>query len=230
LAAKPTFKTFKIFSEDLTAVHLTQQEVLLNKPTYIGFTVLDISKLIMYEFYYDRLKEKYSDNLQLLFTDTDSLLVSIRTDDFYKDMIEDQDWYDTSDYDKNHPTYSDKNKKVLGKFKDETNGNPIKEFVGLRAKMYSILEKDDVEKKKTAKGITKSTIRKLTHQQYLDALFNEISNVLSMQQIRSENHTLMTVNVRKTGLSPYDDKRYVLQDKINTLAHGCYMYMFDEEF
>jgi hypothetical protein len=96
--------------------------------------------------------------------------------------------------------------------------------------MYSILEKDDVEKKKTAKGITKSTIRKLTHQQYLDALFNEISNVLSMQQIRSENHTLMTVNVRKTRLSPYDDKRYVLQNKINTLAHGCYMYMFDEEF
>jgi hypothetical protein len=103
--------------------------------------------------------------------------------------------------------------------KDEMAGQPILEFVGLRPKMYSILEGDGEEKKK-AKGIAKRTTAKLRHQQYITTLFNEQSSTVTMQRISSAKHDVYTVELTKIGLSPYDDKRYVLSDKISTLAHG----------
>jgi hypothetical protein len=222
LVARPNFKSFKIFSEDLTAVHMTRIEICLDKPTYVGMSILDISKLFMFKFHYGHIKKLYGNRAALLMTDTDSLIYDIQTDDVYEDMRRHLDLYDTSDYPRDHPAYSDKNKKALGKMKDETKGNPIKEFVGLRPKMYSILEKDDVNAKKTAKGISKSARKRLRHRQYYDALFNEESNTVEMAQIRSHLHEIRTVKIKKTGLSPYDDKRYVLNDKITTLAHGHY--------
>jgi hypothetical protein len=129
--------------------------------------------------------------------------------------------YDTSDYPLSHPAYNTINKKVLGKMKDETNGRPIKEFVGLRPKMYAIMESDNSEKK-TAKGINKSVTKQLRHQSYYDTLFGEKSSYVDMSAIRSFHHTVMSVSIRKLGLSPYDNKRYVLGDKITTLAHGHY--------
>ncbi len=226
LVCKPTFKSFKIFSEDLTAVHLAKQQIELNKPTYVGLSVLELSKLIMFQFHYDCMKSLYGDRAKLLMTDTDSLIYDIETEDLYDDMVNNLHWFDTSDYPKNHSAYSEVNKKVLGKFKDETNGNPIVEFVGLRPKMYSILEKGNIEKKKTAKGISRVVTKKMTHQSYLDSLFGENSTTAKMIQIRSENHTVVTAEVKKTALSPYDDKRFVLEDKISTLAHGHYVCSF----
>ena len=219
LTAKPNFKSFKIFTEDLTAVHMAKQDILLNKPTYVGTTILDISKTFMNEFYYNHIKSTYGNRAALLMTDIDSLVYSIENDDLYDDKCHDLDLYDTSKYPSDHPAYSTINKKVLGKMKDEMKGYPIKEFVGLRPKMYSVLEGDSTEKK-TAKGISKSVTRKMRHEQYFQALFDEQRSTANMTCIRSYKHDVMTVNIKKIGLSPYDDKRYVLDDKVTTLAHG----------
>ena len=103
-------------------------------------SILDLSKHLMYDFYYNQLKAQYGESCQLLCTDTDSLLLELETEDVCKDMAQTQDLYDTSDYPQDHPLYSSANKKVLGKLKDECAGRAIAEYVGLRPKMYSILE------------------------------------------------------------------------------------------
>jgi len=195
----------------------------LNRPTYVGFSILDLSKVLMYNFHYCVIKQKYGDNATLCFTDTDSLMYDIRTQDVYRDMGEDINLYDTSEYPSDHPIYSTLNKKVLGKIKDETRGVPIKEFVGLRPKMYSLLynEGGKTVEKKTAKGICKNvTKRDIKHQHYKDCLFHKKRTMANMNRILSVKHTLYSVNINKIGLSPYDDKRYILADGITTLAHG----------
>ena len=141
LVAKPNLKSPpKIFSENLVSVHLKKTSLLMNKPVYLGMCILDLSKTIMYDFHYNYIKPKYGDKAKLLFTDTDSLMYEIETEDFYKDISEDvKVRFDTSDYPENHPSGipTGINKKVLGMFKDEAAGKIIKEFVGLRAKLYS---------------------------------------------------------------------------------------------
>jgi hypothetical protein len=166
-------------------------------------------------------KQKYGNRAKLLFTDTDSLCYVIQTKDVYDDMLEDSDLYDTSAYPPNHPMYSLTNKKVLGKMKDESNGVPPTEFIGLRSKMYSLL--CDSKEKKTAKGISKSVIQShLSHNDYKKSLFEKLVYINSMQLIRSENHKMYTVSQNKISLSPFDDKRYILGNGINTLAYGHY--------
>jgi len=196
-----------------------------NKPTIIGLAVLDLSKLIMYDFHYNTIQRKYGSAARLLFTDTDSLTYHITTPDFYADMAEMAEQLDTSDYPKAHPLHSDRNKKVIGKFKDETNGTPIKSFVGLRAKMYSIhVPGAKKEHKCTAKGVKRSAIAQLTHDDYKRAIFGtseeELRQKATFCLIRSTNHTLATLRVTKTSLCAYDDKRWVCDDNVTTLAHG----------
>ena len=220
VTSKPNFHRVHIFNKDLVAAHCLSTKIELNKPIYVGFAILDISKTLMYDFHYGYIKTKYGDNAQLCFTDTDSLLYDIKTKDIYHDMADDADKFDTSDYPTDHLLHSIVNKKVIGKMKDETAGVPIKEFVGLRSKMYSMTYGHGFEKK-TAKGIKKSTIRqKLRHAMYKDALFQEIVTQATMRVIRSLSHQLYSMVCNKKALSPYDDKRYVLDDKFTTRAHG----------
>jgi hypothetical protein len=152
LIARPTFKSFDIINDDLALIEMTRPRINLNKPICTGFCVLDLSKESMYSFYYDTVKKRYGDRLTLLFTDTDSLCLHIQTDDLYSDMLEDLDKYDTSNYDRDSPLYSTTNAKVVGKIKDECGGKPIAEFVGLRAKMYSLLIPGEPDKL-TCKGV-----------------------------------------------------------------------------
>ena len=140
LSAKPNFKHCNIFSEDLVAIHMKKTKLDFDKPVYLGMCILDLSKTLMYDFHYSYIKQKYGDKAKLLLTDTDSLMYEIQTEDFYKDINGDvKDRFDTSGYPPGHPSGipSGFNKKVLGMFKDEVNGNVIDEFVGLRAKLYS---------------------------------------------------------------------------------------------
>ena len=109
--------------------------------------VLDLSKLCMYKFYYDTLKTRYGSKINLCYTDTDSLLIQVQTDDINADLIDMADQFDFSDYPINHPVRQaigeekvKANKKIPGLFKDEVNGAIIVEFIGLRPKMYSILK------------------------------------------------------------------------------------------
>src|SRR6218665_987626 len=136
--ARPTFQPFNIISEDVTVVNPEKTNVVLDKPIYAGMSVLDISKLHTYKFYYEHVLKKYGERARLLFTDTDSLCYNIRTDIIYSDMKDNLAEYDTSDYLTDHSLHNTTNAKVIGKFKDETNSVPPVEFVGLRSKMYSL--------------------------------------------------------------------------------------------
>ena len=116
IIAKPSFNRRVKFSDELSAIHVNKTSLRLNKPIYVGFSVLDLSKHLMYDWYYNNLKKKYGENCTLLYTDTDSLLVDIKTDDVYEDMAETKDEYDFSDYPKDHPLYNETNKKTIGKW------------------------------------------------------------------------------------------------------------------
>ena len=219
--ARPTFQSAKIINREVAVIKMMRSCVLLNKPIYVGMSILDISKLQMFNFHYDVIVKRYGDRAKLLFTDTDSLCYQIFTNDLYKDMAENLDCYDTSDYPKGHPLHDKKNAKVIGKFKDETNGVPPLEFVGLRSKMYSLLLPDDKEKK-TAKGVKRSFVAKsIRHANYRDCLEKESMTLADFNNIRSIGHTVHTTNIVKVALSPYDDKRYLLTSK-SSLSYGHY--------
>ena len=143
LIARSSFAKAKIFDHDLAAIQLHKTNLKLNRPVYVGMSILDLSKHLMYGFYYNHFKANYGHECDLLYTDTDSLSLNIRAEDVYADMAEDKDLYDFSNYPKNHSLHSDVNKKVIGKMKHDSEGVPISEFVGLRPKMYSILLSDE---------------------------------------------------------------------------------------
>ena len=183
----------------------------------MGFTILDVSKTLMYDFHYNYIKKKYGQCAQLLFTDSDSLCYNISTENIYEDMTRDKHLFDTAEDDQEHPLYSTENKKVLGKIKDETHGIAIQKFVGLKSKMYTLMYEEGgcLKEKKTAKGFKKSTSHQVEH--YKQCLFGK---TIHMSQIWSYDHQLYNITVNKLGLSPFADKRYILDDGINSLAYG----------
>ena len=142
---EPRYEDRKIFSEHLIAIHV-KKKLIMSKPVYLGMAILNLSKALMYQFHYGDIKPKYGENANLLFTDTDSLMYLIRTDDVYKGISPDvRDMFDTSEYPANHPSSipTGLNKKVLGMFKDEVKGRQIDEFVGLRAKLNTYKTLDE---------------------------------------------------------------------------------------
>lgn len=220
LTAKPTYKGFKIFDENLVGVELIHAKVKLDKPIYCGMSILDLSKRAIYDFYYNYLKNKYGDNLTLLMTDTDSLLFHCETNDIYADMMENLELFDTSSYPIGHPCRSMKNAKILGKMKDETASVPIREFVGLRSKVYSFVVNSQEEKK--AKGVSKPTIQKdLSYDMYKQTLMDETQMISTMSSIRSHSHQLYVEKLNKYCLSSYDDKRY-LYNNLESYSYGDY--------
>ena len=155
LAIKPNYDRYTIFDENLIAVHMKKTKVYFNKPVYLGMSILDMSKSLMYNFHYNYIKTKYGDKAKLLFTDTNSLAYEIKTKDIYKDINPDiEKRFDTSDYQTNHSSgiKTGLNSKVLGMFRDEAGGKQIVEFVGLRAKLYSYKMLNGTVDKKNVRG------------------------------------------------------------------------------
>ena len=223
LTAKPNYESRKIFNENLVSVHMKKTSLTMNKPVYLGMSILELSKIIMFDFHYKYIKPKYGNKAKLLFTDTDSFLYEIQTEDFYKDIAGDvRDRFDTSDYPEGHPSGipTGINKKVLGKFKDEAAGKVIKEFVGLRAKLYSY-KMDEGKENKRCKGIKKAVVEKsIRHEDYKTCLTTGKEQLRRQNIIRSYEHELYTEEVNKVALSAADDKRYLLKDSYDTLAWG----------
>ena len=239
--AKPHFVDCKIYEDDkLVAVKMLKTEVTLNKPIYVGASILDLSKLHMYKFHYDYIKPKYGDKATLLFTDTDSLCYHIKTEDVYRDMKEDSHLFDLSEFGgEGYMSQDNTNKKVLGMFKPETKHYIIKEFCGLRSKMYSLLldtlmkvqaGKDKYKyiiEKKTGKGIKKCVlINTITHNDYKRCLFesgesNQRQQV-SFNNLRTFNHNIGLYRYTKVGLSCSNDKQYLLDDGITSMSYGHY--------
>lgn len=232
--SKATFKSSKMINENLVATESKYSNICIRKPMYLGMTVLDLAKLRMYEFYYCVLKKFYSKpkQLQMVYTDTDSLILEIRTDDVYEDLASMSQHFDFYNYPSDHHLFSEKNKRVPGLFKDECGGQIMTEFVGLRSKMYAIrrlapksseCEEQTFVENKTAKGCPKALVKKdLKFDHYTDCLFHTRRMEHEFSAIRSISHRVSTVRQTKVTISPFDDKRYVLDDLISTLPHGHY--------
>ena len=219
---KPNFERATIFGKKLVACHMQKTKIYFNKPVYVGQAILDLSKTLMFNFHYNYIKPKYGPKAELLFTDTDSLMYQIKTEDFYKDISADiETKFDTSDYPKDHKSgiLTGVNKKVIGMFKDEVAGKQITHFIGLRPKLYSFKVEDREEDEKKCKGIKKSVVKKgITFEDYYDCLFTGKKQMRTMRIFQSENHDIYSKEVNKIALSCEDNKRIVLEDKIHTLA------------
>lgn len=219
--SKPIFIGGKIFNENLVAMHLIKEKLVLNKPVYVGFCILDISKTLMYDFHYNHMKRNYNNRAKLLYTDTDSFIYEVETKNIYRDMQQHKEWFDLSEINKKEFCDSS-NKKVIGKFKPEYPNEIITNFIGLRSKLYNFVTQSGTECSK-AKGITKSVIRKkLKHKNYVKTLEEAKQLRSKMTVIRSLKHKIYTQEINKISLSSYDDKRYILDDGISSYAYGHY--------
>ena len=172
MLVKPSFVSQKIFSENFVAIYEIRPALTLNKPIYVGFSILDLSKSLMYQFHCNYIKTKYKNCAKLLFTDTDILVYEIETNDVYEDFYEDKDLFDSSDYPKDSKFFDSSNKKVVDKMKDDFKGKIISEFVGLKSKIYSLIDVGKEENKK-AEGVDKNVAKNIRRKEYANVLFNK---------------------------------------------------------
>ena len=210
--SRPTCVNWKVFENNLAAIHEKKISLTLNKPIYVRFTVLELSKWEMYHFHYNFMKKKFK-RCTLLFTDTGSLFYEC--DRSREKMYKYKELFDLSNLPVSSNYYCNDNKKVFGKMKDEYGGKSILKFVGLKSKMYSILDESNNEKS-TSKGHNAF----IEFQEFYDTLFKKKILRHTMRRIGSKNHNLGTYETNKRSLSCFDDKRYILKNGINTLAYG----------
>ena len=228
LVNKPNFEELKIFDEFLIAVKMRKTKVWMNKPVYVGMSILDLSKTLMFSFQYEYVKKKW-EKVEVLYSDTDSLVLNIETDDFFKDISGDVvEWFDTNDFPKDHPAVLEglpivkENKKKIGLMKDECGGKILTEWVALRPKLYSFLTESGEKQK--AKGLKKSIKNKsLRHENFLKCLRTGKSQTRKQCLFRSRDHHIFTENMVKVALSCDDDKRIVLENGIDTLSLGHFL-------
>ena len=197
---RPNFISQKIFDKTFVVVHCSKTVLTLNKPIYVGFSILERSKLLMYQFHYDYVLKTFND-IKFLFTDTDSLVYEIRNSNVYDQCFKDKHMFDFSGYSKDSIYYDEFNEKVLDKMKDELNGVKIKEFVGLKCKMNSLIACNDKEVNK-AKGVNLVS----GHKKYPDVLFSKKIIRHKMKRKQSNLHSIGTYGVNKISISYFDDK------------------------
>ena len=188
LVNKPSYKHRHIINEDLVVVELEKAMVEFDKPIYMGLSILDYSKIHMYSFYYDVLKPKYNEKIKLAYTDTDSFIIHVETDDINTDFKNINQHMDFSDYPKNHECYNASNKKVLGKMKDELNGKIMTHFIGLKPKSYCSKVYGEDEEHKRSKGIVKHKVATcLNYDKYEQTLNGDLKDKVEFNTIRSKN-------------------------------------------
>ena len=196
----------KYFNKNFAAIHEIKPVLILNKPIYVEFSILDLN--FMYKFHY-----KYITS-ELFFTDTDSLVYEIKTEDVYEDFYRDKNLFDFSDYPLDSKFFDPANKKVIGKMKDEFQGKIVNGLIGLKSKMYSSISVDNEEVTKT-KGVNKI----IRHKEFTHVLFNKKLIRHNMKRIQKKLHRIGTYDVCKISLSCFDDKRFILDDSINRLPY-----------
>ena len=214
---KPHFKGCKKFNDNCIGYQLLKTKTILNKPIYLGVSILDLSKLLMYNFYYEKV-DKLWPNTEIIGFDTDSMILNIFSDDIYQDMKSIQKDLDTSEYPKEHLLFSNENKKVIGKFKDELHGELIKEIIFMKSKVYAykLMSSSSVKK---LKGCSKVIINKEINYDDYDKILHSTNELNKKQwQIHSQNHEIYYEEIDKKVLCAFDDKRYCI-DSIRTIPH-----------
>ena len=221
LVSEPNYHTMKLIDRNLAITEMKKVKVKMNKPIYLGLSILKISKITMYEIWYDYIRSKYQNKARLCYMDTDSFVINIKTKDFYKDIAKDfRERFDTSNFIFDRPLPKGINKKVVGLMTDELGGSIITEFVALRPKTYSYITNDFTELKK-AKGTKKCVVKKmLRFSDYKNCLLDNRKVLKSQQRFKSENHTVYTENINKIALSCDDNKRIVALDGIVSYSYG----------
>ena len=196
----------------------------MEKPIYLGFCILELSKLLMYETYYDKLQKYFGiDGIQIHYQDTDAFIMSVMTMDIVYDLNKLQEQYkifDFSNLNKEHKLFSNEFKKIPGYLKLETPKSIyIDKFVCLRSKCYAYISQlDDYENK--FKGIIKGYKKETLFDQYYKCLMNQTYNKTCEQFcIRSHDHNMYLQQITKKSLSPFDDKRKYINN-IQSIAWG----------
>ena len=199
LVSEPNYHAIKWFSKNLVAIEMRKTKVKMNKPIYVGMEILDITKILMYEFWCGYLKPKYGNRIKLCYVDTDSLIPFIKTEDFYEDIANDvEKRFDTSDYKVDRLLPTGKNKKVTGLMKDELKGKIMTEFIALRPKTYAYQIDNDDSQVKKAKGTKECVIKRaLKFNDYKKCLLNDRVVLKSQQRFKSERHDVYTEEVNK---------------------------------
>lgn len=225
LISKPNFKKCTIFDEQLVAIEMNRTSIFMRQPVAIGFSVLELAKECIYSFLYDHIKVKYGSKATAVYVDTDAFLLNVYCDSFYADMKENLDRYDTSDFPENNIFEMPRvNKKIPGLMKDELNGEVLKSFIGLRAKMYVMKTEKSENKIRKAKGIKKCVVKKqITYNDYLNCVLNNCTLSKKQSTFRSKLQNMYTIEQNKIALSPFDDKRVTLSNNIDTLPYGHYL-------
>lgn len=225
LCNNPNISDVRQLDNNLAIVLFKKSVVKLNKPIFIGWSVLENSKTLVYSFHYDYMGQKYGENCNLLNMDTDGLMYEIFTENVYQDMHENLSLFDTNNYPKEHFLYSTNNKKVPGKFQDEKAGMIINSCACPKPKMISLeaVNNGRVDSHKRAKGIKKQVIEKtLTHDDYKAVVMHDLLTYSKMNTFRSINQQIGTYSIVKVGLHSFDDKRYLLNN-IVSLSNGHYL-------
>ena len=225
---RPNFKSGTPLGPDLMGCEMGKIEVVMNKPVYLGQAILDLSKTRMYELNYDYMKCKYRDeDLTLCYMDTDSLIYSIKTENFYKDIADNVEArFHTSDYVPDRPLPVGLNKKVIGLMKNELGGKIMREFVSSRPKMYSYKVGNSEPKK--CKGIKKCVVKKMiSFDDYKTCLFSREWSHRSQLLFRSRKHEVKTLEVNKLALSREDDKRITINGVVSYARGHCRVWGCD---
>ena len=236
---QPNFENAYEISNKLCLVESKPIKTVFNKPIYMGAVILETSKLHMYQFWYDHLKNKY-DKIELIYTDTDSFIISVETDDIYNDMLEDKHLYDFSDYPIDHPNYDITNKKIIGRFKDELNGKIITEFIGLKPKMYSFNYIDNDIKINKDKIIIEKKEYKYEYDEYNNIVIDNkvlkydgninvntnvhkgIKNSICLKHDEYKRSLYKEELIYKEFYNLQLNKQNIYLDKINKIALNCF--------
>lgn len=219
LIARPNFRDCSIFHENLVAIHMGKLKVVYDKPIYIGFSILELSKTVLYEFYYGFIKNHFKDKASLLYTDTDSVILRVETDNFYRFMNEHIDKFDTSNYKVGNKFKIPTTKSILGNMKDEFPEDPIISFYGTGAKAYYVQSLSTELKK--AKGVKKNVIKKDLHcNDYKDIVESGGVLLRKMYTFTSCLHEIYTEVKNKVALNHHDDKRFIIPNTTKTLPWG----------
>lgn len=225
------FESLKIISNKLVVIFLKPEKLVFNKAYPIGFSILELSKLFMYQQYYECIRPRLS-NCEVLFSDTDSLALVVFNETKTDNIAKMHDMIDFSNYDVSHPKFNTKHANTLGYWKDELQGHSIKEYVGLRAKCYTIkMEKrNKTEIKTTCKGIRKGYKKAIPFSKFRKCIQTINQETITQYNIQSKSHIVNTMRLKKICFGSFDDKRYLFNCGFHSVPYGsCYIAQYEND-